>query len=115
MQDDEELPDDVPVADAVEQQRSAVVPVPDEAASAEHRVDVPLEVAPPTGRSSSRRSNWIRSSTRLTAESVEFLGSPTLLRDAAPCGQAFESPRLVPSVEREPNYCAGRRFPRAAP
>ena len=46
MQDSDELPDDVPVADAVEQQRTAVEPVPDEEASAEPPVDVPLEVAP---------------------------------------------------------------------
>ena len=35
-----------PVADAVEQQRTAVEPVPDEEASADRPVDVPLEVAP---------------------------------------------------------------------
>jgi hypothetical protein len=46
MQDSEELPDDVPVADAVEQQRSPVEPVPDEEASVEPPTDVPLEAAP---------------------------------------------------------------------
>jgi hypothetical protein len=47
MQDSEELPDDVPVADAVEQQRTPVEPVPDEEASAEPPDDVPLETPPP--------------------------------------------------------------------
>jgi hypothetical protein len=48
MQGSEELPDDVPVADAVEQQRTATSePVPDEEASAEPAQDVPLEAAPP--------------------------------------------------------------------
>jgi hypothetical protein len=46
MQDSVELPDDVPVADAVEQQRTAVEPMPDEEASAEPPDDVPLETAP---------------------------------------------------------------------
>jgi len=46
MQDSEQLPDDVPVADAVEQQRTPVEPVPDEEASAEPPDDVPLEAAP---------------------------------------------------------------------
>jgi hypothetical protein len=46
MQDSEEFPDEVPVADAVEQQRTAVEPIPDQEASAEPPVDVPLEVAP---------------------------------------------------------------------
>jgi hypothetical protein len=46
MQDSEELPDDVPVADGIEQQRSAVEPVPDEEASAEPPAEVPLEAAP---------------------------------------------------------------------
>jgi hypothetical protein len=45
MQDSEELPDDVPVADAVEQQRTPVEPVLDEEASAEPPDDVPLEAA----------------------------------------------------------------------
>jgi hypothetical protein len=47
MQDSEELPDDVPVADAVEQHRTASEPVPDEEASAEPSEQVPLEVAEP--------------------------------------------------------------------
>ena len=46
MRDSEELPDDVPVADAVEQQRSLSEPVLDEEASAEPPDDVPLEAAP---------------------------------------------------------------------
>ncbi len=46
MQDSEELPDDVPVADAVEQQRTPVEPVPDEEASAEPPDEPPLEAAP---------------------------------------------------------------------
>jgi hypothetical protein len=46
MQDNEELPDDVPVADAVEQQRTTAEPVPDEEAAAEPPDDVPLEAAP---------------------------------------------------------------------
>ena len=41
MQDDGILPDDVPVADAVEQQRPATDPVPDEAV--ESPGDWPLE------------------------------------------------------------------------
>ena len=45
MRDSDELPDDVPVADAVEQQRTASEPVPDEEASAEPPQDAPLEVA----------------------------------------------------------------------
>jgi hypothetical protein len=45
MQDNEQLPDDVPVADAVEQHRPASEPVPDEEASAEPPQDTPLEVA----------------------------------------------------------------------
>ena len=44
MQDSEELPDDVPVADAVEQQRP-VEPVPDEDGSTQPPDDVPLEAA----------------------------------------------------------------------
>jgi hypothetical protein len=43
MQDSEHLPDDVPVADAVEQQRTASETVPDEEASAEPPSDAPLE------------------------------------------------------------------------
>ena len=46
MQDSEDLPDDVPVADAVEQQRATADPVPDEEAPEEPVDDVPLEVAP---------------------------------------------------------------------
>jgi hypothetical protein len=46
MRDSEELPDDVPVADAVEQHRTASEPVPDEEASAEPPMELPLEVAP---------------------------------------------------------------------
>jgi hypothetical protein len=46
MQDSEQLPDDVPVADAVEQQRTPTEPVPDEEASAEAPEDMPLEAAP---------------------------------------------------------------------
>ena len=46
MQGSAELPDDVPVADAVEQSRMPVEPVPDEEASAEPPEDVPLEAAP---------------------------------------------------------------------
>jgi hypothetical protein len=46
MQGSEELPDDVPVADAVEQQRTPVEQVPDEEDSAGPPDDVPLEVAP---------------------------------------------------------------------
>jgi hypothetical protein len=45
MQDSQELPDDVPVADAVEQQRTPLEQVPDEEASAEPRDDVPLEAS----------------------------------------------------------------------
>jgi hypothetical protein len=45
MQDSEELPYDVPVADAVEQQRAASEPVIDEEASAEPPADAPLEAA----------------------------------------------------------------------
>jgi hypothetical protein len=47
MQDSEQLPDDVPVADAVEQQRETTETVPDEEATAEPAEDVPLEVPPP--------------------------------------------------------------------
>ena len=43
MQESEDLPDDVPVADAVEQQRSTADPVPDEDAPEEPADDVPLE------------------------------------------------------------------------
>jgi hypothetical protein len=46
MQGSAELPDDVPLADAVEQRRMPVEPVPDEEASAEPPEDVPLEAAP---------------------------------------------------------------------
>jgi hypothetical protein len=46
MQDSENLPDDVPVADAVEQQRTPVEPALDEEASAEPPDAVPLEAAP---------------------------------------------------------------------
>lgn len=45
MQDSEKLPDDVPVADAVEQQRTPLESVPDEEASTEQTSDVPLEAA----------------------------------------------------------------------
>ena len=43
MRDSEELPDDVPVADAVEQHRTASEPVPDEEASAEPPMELPWE------------------------------------------------------------------------
>ncbi len=43
MQGSEDFPDDVPVADAYEQQRTTVEPVPDEEASAAPPSDVPLE------------------------------------------------------------------------
>jgi hypothetical protein len=43
MQDSEDFPDDVPVADAVEQQRPPVEPAVDEEASATPPDDVPLE------------------------------------------------------------------------
>jgi hypothetical protein len=46
MQDSEDLPDDVPVADAVEQHRTAVEPALDEEASAAPPDDAPLEAAP---------------------------------------------------------------------
>jgi hypothetical protein len=45
VQGSEELPDDVPVADAVEQHRPPVEPVPDEEASAGPPDEVPLEAA----------------------------------------------------------------------
>jgi hypothetical protein len=45
MRDSEELPDDVSVADAVEQQRSPNEPVSDEEASVEPPDNVPLEAA----------------------------------------------------------------------
>jgi hypothetical protein len=45
MQDSEQLPDDVPVADAVEQHRAAREPAIDEEASAQPPQDPPLEVA----------------------------------------------------------------------
>jgi hypothetical protein len=47
MQDSEDLPDDVPVADAVEQQRTTSEPVPDEEATAEPADEVPFEAAAP--------------------------------------------------------------------
>jgi hypothetical protein len=47
MRDSEDLPDDVPVADAVEQQRDAREPVIDEEASAESPSDLPLEASAP--------------------------------------------------------------------
>jgi hypothetical protein len=43
MQDSEDLPDDVPIADAVEQHRAASEPVVDEEAAAEPPADAPLE------------------------------------------------------------------------
>jgi hypothetical protein len=46
MRDSEELPDDVPLADAVEQQRTASEPVLDEEASAEPPAETPLEATP---------------------------------------------------------------------
>jgi hypothetical protein len=46
MQDSEELPDDVPVADAVEQHRTPVEPALDEEVSTSPPDDVPLEAAP---------------------------------------------------------------------
>jgi hypothetical protein len=46
MQDSADLPDDVPVADAVEQWRPASEPVLDEEAVAESPADVPLEAEP---------------------------------------------------------------------
>lgn len=45
MQDSEELPDDVPVTDAVEQHRTSSEPVLDEEASAQPPEEVPLEAA----------------------------------------------------------------------
>jgi hypothetical protein len=47
MRDSENLPDDVPVADAVEQSRMASEPVVDEESSAEPASEVPLEASPP--------------------------------------------------------------------
>jgi hypothetical protein len=46
MPERDEFPDDVPVADAVEQQRTSVEPAPDEEASATAAVDAPLEATP---------------------------------------------------------------------
>jgi hypothetical protein len=46
MQDIEKLRDEIPIADAVEQSRMPVEPVPDEEASAEPPDDLPLETAP---------------------------------------------------------------------
>jgi hypothetical protein len=46
MQGSEELPDDVPVADAVEQQRTPSEPVPDEEAAVELPENPPLEATP---------------------------------------------------------------------
>ncbi|OBK75960.1 hypothetical protein [Mycobacterium sp. 1164985.4] len=46
MSDSESLPDDVPVADAMEQQRDTSEPVLDEEASAEPEPDPPLEAPP---------------------------------------------------------------------
>jgi len=46
MQPSEELPDDVPVADAVEQLRTPADPADDEEASAQPPEEVPLEAAP---------------------------------------------------------------------
>jgi hypothetical protein len=46
MQGSEHLPDDVPVADAVEQQRTPSEPVLDEEASAQPPDDAPLEATP---------------------------------------------------------------------
>ena len=46
MRPSDELPDDVPVADAVEQQRTTEDPVADEEASAQPAEEVPLEAAP---------------------------------------------------------------------
>ncbi len=47
MRDSENLPDDVPVADAVEQSRMASEPVVDEESSAGPASEVPLEANPP--------------------------------------------------------------------
>jgi hypothetical protein len=47
MPDSEELPDDVPVADAVEQTRLVSEPAVDDEASAEPASEVPLEASPP--------------------------------------------------------------------
>lgn len=47
MQDSAELPDDVPVADAVEQRREAVEPAQDEEASAEPGDNPALETPAP--------------------------------------------------------------------
>jgi hypothetical protein len=46
MHDSEELPDDVPLADAVEQHRPPSEPVLDEEASAEPPDEAPLEAPP---------------------------------------------------------------------
>lgn len=46
MSDSEGLPDDVPVADAVEQQRAASEPVLDEEAGADSEPNPPLEASP---------------------------------------------------------------------
>jgi hypothetical protein len=43
MQDSEDLPDDVPIADAVEQLRDPTDPGPDEEEAVEPASDVPLE------------------------------------------------------------------------
>lgn len=46
MRDSEELPDDVPVGDAVEQQRATVEDVDDDEVATEPPQNPPLEVAP---------------------------------------------------------------------
>jgi hypothetical protein len=46
MQGSDQLPDDVPVADTVEQQRTPVDPIPDEEAPTEAPGSVPLEASP---------------------------------------------------------------------
>ena len=60
MQDSEDLPDDVPVADAVEQQRSTADPVPDEEAPEEPADEVPLEATDADWQEQRERTDLIR-------------------------------------------------------
>ena len=107
MHDSEEIPDDVPVADAVEQQRP-VEPVPDEDASTQPPDDVPLEAAQADWQEQLETVELDPEFDEIERWPIEFLSSPTLLRDGSHCDDTDESSCLVHGVEREPNHCAGR-------
>jgi len=69
---------------------------------------VPLEVAPADWHDHLETVELDPEFDEIERWPIEFLSSPTLLRDGSHCDDTDESSCLVHGVEREPNHCAGR-------